>query len=412
MIDLDKMQPKHYDPNNEAHRKHLERLKQDIQERGLIEPVSVTPYVQLNGTLLLGEKAIETGKFKFWMLNGEKRTLAYQELGRTEIEAIPKEVPDFQEIMAIQFVTCAKGISLSELNPISLSYAIRRFQDKYKPKRSSDPEDAINFLIMKTGYSRNFFDSRIEDTTTKEVFPEELEETIVEEQTEEEAEDKIKNKKFKNRKERKKEKEKIKKQIKQKVKQKVKKEFKPRKNTLKWAFKIIEKDIELNESRANIIPEINRAIKNPKYREAVFIEIAKRTENKDRSLSTLEFRKYKNPLEAIDNTNKPLKEKIEMVKVLARTGGAVWINGDLDKRPDIELRFREYETKALQWQNEARKWNLKGFSIEMMDIIASIFGNIIETFTNKEKIELGGTMNLSRTKLRLKRRRNTRKKNG
>jgi ParB/RepB/Spo0J family partition protein len=131
----------------------MKHLREDIQERGLLYPILVTPFVKVGETLLLGRKAIDKGNYKFWLLDGYRRVVAHKELKMETIKAIQKLDLSFLEMLEIQFASNSKRVQISIEE---MATSITRFkQEFYK----TDPDgDVIKRLVNLTGFSSSYFD--------------------------------------------------------------------------------------------------------------------------------------------------------------------------------------------------------------------------------------------------------------
>lgn len=132
----------------------LKELSASIKEQGLIYPVIVTPFWKNNGTLYLGKKAEEKKDFSYWLLDGYRRVLAYQQDEHDKIPAIVKYELSFIEILEIQFASNTKRVQISVEE---MANAINRYRSEYAMKNPKG--NVIARLSELTGFSQTYFDT-------------------------------------------------------------------------------------------------------------------------------------------------------------------------------------------------------------------------------------------------------------
>ena len=148
-INLDTAQPRQVFREDK-----LTDLANDIKQRGLLYPVLLTPYYKdSKGSLLLGKKALETKKHKWWVLDGDRRIRAMKILKNKEIEAIVKLNLDMLQMLEIQFASNSKRI---QVTIEEMAKSITRFKKEFYRK---NPEgNVVEKLVELTGFSPTYFE--------------------------------------------------------------------------------------------------------------------------------------------------------------------------------------------------------------------------------------------------------------
>ncbi|OGF46745.1 MAG: hypothetical protein A2452_09330 [Candidatus Firestonebacteria bacterium RIFOXYC2_FULL_39_67] len=110
-IDISKIKPNKYQPRKEFDPVELSNLMASIQEKGIIQPVSVRK---------IGEDTYE-------LISGERRLRASKELKKLTIPAIVRDVKD-EDMLELALI---ENIQRDDLNPIEEAAAYKRLQDEF-----------------------------------------------------------------------------------------------------------------------------------------------------------------------------------------------------------------------------------------------------------------------------------------
>ncbi len=134
-VDVERVRPNPFQPRGEFDRDGLEKLKQSIQENGVIQPITVR---KVNG--------------EFELIAGERRLRAVQELGFQEIPAFIMDVVSEDQMLEMALV---ENIQREDLNPIELAKAYQRLQKEYgltqeaiAQKVGKDRASVANFIRL------------------------------------------------------------------------------------------------------------------------------------------------------------------------------------------------------------------------------------------------------------------------
>jgi len=141
-----------------VNQKKLDLLAEDIKKNGLYYPIIVSPfYVDKKERTVLGKKALEHSKRKWWLLDGERRLRSYKILGLKKIEAIVRTELSPLQMMQIQFASNTKRLQISVRE---MSVAVERYREEFaKENKGYKEPDLIKSLCDLTGFSPAYFDS-------------------------------------------------------------------------------------------------------------------------------------------------------------------------------------------------------------------------------------------------------------
>lgn len=110
-IALGKIKPNKYQPRKEFDPLELANLMASIQEKGIIQPVSVR----------------KIGTDEYELISGERRFRACKELGKETIPAIIRDVKD-EDMLELALI---ENIQRDDLNPIEEASAYKRLQEEF-----------------------------------------------------------------------------------------------------------------------------------------------------------------------------------------------------------------------------------------------------------------------------------------
>lgn len=137
-------------------------LARDIEQRGLLYPIVVVPYVKTKKDgLLVGADALKAKKYRYWLCDGERRYRAVAYGGGKKIQALIKTADiTLIEMYEIMFAANAKRL---DMNPFDMANAIDRYIREFLtafPDKSRT--DAIRRLQATTGFSQTYLESRLD----------------------------------------------------------------------------------------------------------------------------------------------------------------------------------------------------------------------------------------------------------
>lgn len=135
-IEITRISPNPYQPRLDFNPQALEELKQSIQEKGIIQPVTVRRMV--NG--------------RFELVSGERRMRASQELGLNTIPAYIISVVSDVEMLELGLI---ENLQRDDLNPIEIAVSFKRLIDECSIKADDvalrvgkDRTTIVNFLRL------------------------------------------------------------------------------------------------------------------------------------------------------------------------------------------------------------------------------------------------------------------------
>lgn len=135
-IEIAKISPNPYQPRLDFHPQALEELKRSIQEKGIIQPVTVRRLV--NG--------------RYELVSGERRMRASQELGLHTIPAYIISVVSDTEMLELGLI---ENLQRDDLNPIEVAVSFKRLIDECAIKADDvalkvgkDRTTVVNFLRL------------------------------------------------------------------------------------------------------------------------------------------------------------------------------------------------------------------------------------------------------------------------
>jgi ParB family chromosome partitioning protein len=134
-IDLSKIDHNPYQPRADFDQVALDELKRSIQEKGIIQPVTV--------------RRIESG---YQLISGERRVRAAREIGLPQIPAYIIRVRSQEEMLELALI---ENLQREHLNPIEIAISYKRLMDECKfsqeqisQKIGKDRTTVTNFLRL------------------------------------------------------------------------------------------------------------------------------------------------------------------------------------------------------------------------------------------------------------------------
>jgi ParB family transcriptional regulator, chromosome partitioning protein len=135
-IEIARISPNPYQPRLDFHPQALEELKRSIQEKGIIQPVTVRRVV--NG--------------RYQLVSGERRLRASQELGLHTIPAYIISVESDAEMLELGLI---ENLQRDDLNPMEIAVSFKRLIDECTIKAEDvavkvgkDRTTVVNFLRL------------------------------------------------------------------------------------------------------------------------------------------------------------------------------------------------------------------------------------------------------------------------
>ncbi len=134
-IEIDKIKPNPYQPRADFDPVELDELKRSIQEKGIIQPITVC--------------RVEGG---YQLISGERRLRAAKEAGLTHIPAFIIRIHSREELLELALI---ENLQRSNLNPIEIAISYRRLTeelhytiDQVAQKTGKDRSTITNFLRL------------------------------------------------------------------------------------------------------------------------------------------------------------------------------------------------------------------------------------------------------------------------
>lgn len=134
-VDLDKIQQNPYQPRADFDAAALDELKRSIQEKGIIQPITVRRYGA-----------------GYQLISGERRVRAAREAGLTQIPAYVISVRSDEEMLELALV---ENLQREHLNPMEVAISYRRLieecsltQEEVSQRIGKDRTTITNFLRL------------------------------------------------------------------------------------------------------------------------------------------------------------------------------------------------------------------------------------------------------------------------
>lgn len=134
-IDIEKIQPNPYQPRADFDPVELDELKRSIQEKGIIQPITVS---RVDG--------------RYQLISGERRLRASREAGLLQIPAYIIKIHSQDELLELALI---ENLQRSNLNPIEIAISYRRLTDELNytieqvaQKTGKDRSTITNFLRL------------------------------------------------------------------------------------------------------------------------------------------------------------------------------------------------------------------------------------------------------------------------
>ena len=134
-IDIDKIQMNPYQPRAEFEPVALDELRASIQEKGIIQPITV--------------RRIESG---YQLISGERRVRAARDAGLAQVPAYIMRVDTKEEMLELALI---ENLQRAHLNPIEIAISYKRLidecnitQEQVSQKVGKDRSTVTNFLRL------------------------------------------------------------------------------------------------------------------------------------------------------------------------------------------------------------------------------------------------------------------------
>lgn len=134
-VDIDKIRPNPYQPRADFDPVELDELKRSIQEKGIIQPITVC--------------RVEGG---YQLISGERRLRASREAGLVQIPAYIIKIHSQDELLELALI---ENLQRSDLNPIEVAISYKRLTEELNytieqvaQKTGKDRSTITNFLRL------------------------------------------------------------------------------------------------------------------------------------------------------------------------------------------------------------------------------------------------------------------------
>ncbi len=134
-IDIDKIRPNPYQPRADFDPVELDELRRSIQEKGVIQPITVCRY--------------EDG---YQLISGERRLRASRQAGLQQLPAYIIKIRSQDELLELALI---ENLQRSQLNPIEIAISYKRLTDELNltveqvsQKTGKDRSTVTNFLRL------------------------------------------------------------------------------------------------------------------------------------------------------------------------------------------------------------------------------------------------------------------------
>ena len=134
-IDIEKISPNPFQPRADFDPVELDELKRSIQEKGIIQPITVC---RVDGA--------------YQLISGERRLRASREAGLTQIPAYIIKIQSRDELLELALI---ENLQRSNLNPIEIAISYKRLTEELKytidhvsQKTGKDRSTITNFLRL------------------------------------------------------------------------------------------------------------------------------------------------------------------------------------------------------------------------------------------------------------------------
>jgi len=132
-VDVDQLEPNHYQPRGPIDAEKLEELSRSIQANGIIQPIVVRRIVPPPGNSGAAGTTMG-GRERYQIIAGERRWRAAQRAQLSKVPIVVKEVPpaDRKRLLEMALI---ENIQREDLNPMEAAAAYQRLVDEFHLKQ-------------------------------------------------------------------------------------------------------------------------------------------------------------------------------------------------------------------------------------------------------------------------------------
>jgi ParB family chromosome partitioning protein len=131
-VDIDLLEPNHYQPRGPIDAEKLEELARSIQANGVIQPIIVRRIDPPSGASGAAGSAM-SGRERYQIIAGERRWRAAQRANLTKVPIVVKDVPASEKKRLLE-MALIENIQREDLNPMESAAAYQRLADEFHLK--------------------------------------------------------------------------------------------------------------------------------------------------------------------------------------------------------------------------------------------------------------------------------------
>ena len=124
-VDVDQLEPNHYQPRGPIDGAKLEELSRSIKANGVIQPIVVRRLDSAGGV---------GGRERYQIIAGERRWRAAQQAQLSKVPIVVKDVPASEKKRLLE-MALIENIQREDLNPMEAAAAYQRLADEFNLKR-------------------------------------------------------------------------------------------------------------------------------------------------------------------------------------------------------------------------------------------------------------------------------------
>ena len=122
-VDVDQLEPNHYQPRGQFDAERLEDLARSIRANGVIQPIVVRRVANPSG-----------GRERYQIIAGERRWRAAQQAQLTKVPIVVKDVAPAEKKRLLE-MALIENIQREDLNPMEAAAAYQRLVDEFQMKQ-------------------------------------------------------------------------------------------------------------------------------------------------------------------------------------------------------------------------------------------------------------------------------------
>ncbi|MBY0495961.1 MAG: ParB/RepB/Spo0J family partition protein [Cyanobacteria bacterium] len=133
-VDVDQLEPNHYQPRGPIDAAKLEELARSIKANGVIQPIVVRRIDNSSLPRYSGEAATAGGRERYQIIAGERRWRAAQQAHLSRVPIVVKDVPATEKKRLLE-MALIENIQREDLNPMEAAAAYQRLADEFHLKQ-------------------------------------------------------------------------------------------------------------------------------------------------------------------------------------------------------------------------------------------------------------------------------------